>query len=201
MRATNQLSICGEAADTPSLSHVCCGRAFYQFHVAVARQSGVCDTVCVLAQERLLQRAVRPGDPVAISGQLRTYRRLEPGGGRLLVVAYAMGLSMCAMPPENCVELIGCVLHEPVYRKTPLGREICDLFLSVERAFERRDTIPVIAWGHNARAAADWRVGDMAWLEGRLQSRVYRKELPDGRVEERVAYEVSATRIERLPPP
>ncbi len=195
------LSICGEAADVPSWSHVCCGRTFYQFHVSVMRQSGVCDTICVLAQERLLQHTVRPGEPVAVSGQLRTYRHVGPDGGRLLVSAYATGISFCEMPPENRVELVGSTMHEPIYRKTPLGREICDLFLSVERAFERRDTIPVIAWGHNARAAADWRIGDMAWLEGRLQSRAYRKELPDGRSEERVAYEVSATRIERLPPP
>jgi len=201
MRATNRLNICGEAADTPAFSHVCCGRPFYLFHIAVPRQSGVVDTVCVLAQERLLQRAVRAGDPVAVSGQIRTYRRVDDAGSRLLIVAYAMGLSLCTMPPENSAELTGSIWHEPVYRKTPLGREIRDLFLSVERAFGRHDTIPVIAWGHNARAAADWHAGDMVWTEGRLQSRVYRKDLGGGRVEERVAYEVSAARIERLPPP
>ena len=197
---TNRLLLSGTAAGEPAFDHVCCERAFYSFPLDVARKSGAFDTLRVLAAEHLLSLKIDLGDPISIAGTLRAYRHTDADGAHLCVVAFARELLYVKTEPENHVELVGVISRAPVYRKTPLGREICDLFLSVERAFLRRDCLPVIVWCAAAREAGSWQSGDAVKVIGRLQSRDYVKTTPDGHALTKTAYEVSASHIARLEP-
>lgn len=194
----NALDLTGTIAEMPAFSHDVFGEAFYQLTLAVPRLSGVNDMLPVTASERLLD-IVAPelGMPLHLEGQVRSYNKMVEGQGRLLITAFAQKLT----PPTgdenpNTVILTGALCKPPAYRTTPFGREIADMMLAVNRAFGKSDYIPCIAWGRNARYAARLTVGDHIVVEGRLQSRPYQKQLPDGTVLEKVAYEVSVSRLE-----
>ena len=197
MQQENSIVLAGRLFDLPSFSHVSNERRFFRFALAVQRMSGVEDILPVICEERLLPPVAAPGDPLSVRGQIRAYSRCD-GGARLLIAAFCTSLSMGMQEPENRVYLCGRLTRPPVFRGTPLGREIADVFLAVSRGFGKSDYLPVIAWGRNARIVSGWQAGDRVEATGRLQSRVYQKTLPDGTVTERTAYEVSATSIKRV---
>lgn len=188
----NRIILRGTLASAPVFSHENHGRRFYCFSLEVPRLSGTADTLRILAPEPMLNllEAVE-ADYVEASGQIRSFNNRMEGGRKLLISVYATSLRLCCGEPANHVELAGAVCKPPSLRKTPLGREICDIMLAVNRPYRRSDYIPCIFWGRTAREAARLAVGDRLSLTGRLQSRVYNKVLEDG-VEKRIAYEVSA---------
>ena len=192
----NQLTLCGVIETAPVLDHEVFGENFYRMDVSVPRLSGAQDLLPVTISERLMNSQVTPGVRIGIVGQLRSYNKVMGGSGRLLLTAFAQRL---AAPDEienpNIIHLTGAICKPPAFRTTPFGREITDLMLAVNRAFGKSDYIPCIAWGRTARYAAGRSVGDKLEVQGRFQSREYQKQMPDGTVMNRVAYEVSLSRL------
>ncbi len=183
----NQLTLCGVIENTPVLDHEVFGENFYRLDIRVPRLSGASDLLPVTVSERLMNSQVTPGVRITIHGQLRSYNKVMGGAGRLLLTAFAQRL----LPPDddenpNTIRLTGAICKPPSFRTTPFGREIADLMLAV---------IPCIAWGRTARYAASLNVGDKLEVQGRFQSREYQKQLPDGTVINRMAYEVSLSRL------
>jgi len=198
-RPVNALNLTGFIAEMPMFSHNVSGEAFYQLTLAVPRFSGIHDMLPVIASERLLDR-VSPEMrlPLKLWGQVRSHNKAIDGQMRLLIMAFARRLA----PPggdenPNTVTLTGALCKPPTYRTTPFGREITDMMLAVNRAYGQSDYIPCIAWGPTARDAARLSVGARIIVEGRLQSRPYQKQLPDGTVLDKVSYEVSVHRLKR----
>ena len=132
-----------------------------------------------------------------VRGEIRSFNNHSGQGRRLVITVYARSITLWDGAPENSVTITGAVCREPVYRHTPLGREITDLMLAVSRKYRRRDYIPCILWGSVARMGAQCPVGTELCIQGRLQSRSYVKQTSDG-PEERIAYEVSAITAQRL---
>ena len=192
----NALVLCGVIETEPVLDHEVFGENFYRLDVSVPRLSGAQDILPVTISERLMNSQVAPGTRVGIVGQLRSYNKVMGGAGRLLLTAFAQHL---VAPDEtenpNIIRLTGAICKPPAFRTTPFGREITDLMLAVNRAFGKSDYIPCIAWGRTARYAAGLNVGDKLEVQGRFQSREYQKQMPDGSVINRVAYEVSLSRL------
>ena len=185
----NEVLLAGTAQDAPALSHENHGARFYRFSLEVPRLSGQADVLPVLLPEdRLLP--LGPGDPVRIQGQLRSFNNRSGVGSRLVLTAYAQEAETGDGTAQNHIRLAGALCKPPVYRRTPLGRGICDLMLAVNRRYGRADYLPAIAWGQVAARCAGLQVGDPLSLEGRVQSRLYRKVTESG-IQDRVAYEVS----------
>lgn len=193
----NRVYVLGKVATTPEFSHEVMGEGFYDFVVAVERLSGQIDEIPVTISERLIGDNLDVGADIGICGQLRSYNKMADGKSKLVLRVFVRELAECDPDVPNYIEIEGYVCKQPVYRTTPFGREICDLLLAVNRAYNKSDYIPAIAWGRNARYAETFSVGDRVRVEGRIQSRVYQKTLDDGSVEERTAYEVSVTKIEK----
>ena len=193
----NHVTLCGKAQSEPVLSHVNHNVPFYKFILAVPRLSGQVDALPIIASGTQLALApFSPGDTLTVQGQLRSYNKVMGGAGRLLLTAFAQRL----LPPDdsenpNVIHLTGAICKPPAFRTTPFGREIADLMLAVNRAFGKSDYIPCIAWGRTARYAAGLSVGDHLEVQGRFQSREYQKQMPDGTVMNRMAYEVSISRL------
>ena len=181
---TNQLSLCGEVTEEPQFDHEVFGEAFFHTILSVPRLSGAYDLLPLTISERLMAEGFRQGMTVAVSGQLRPYNKVMGGAGRLLLTACAQRRRPVD-PGENpnTVLLTGALCKPPSFRTTPFGREIADLMLAVNRSYGKSDYIPCIAWGRTARFAAGLSVGDRIGLQGRFQSRVYQKQLPDGTVQ------------------
>ena len=198
----NQLTLCGVIETEPVLDHEVFGESFYRMDIRVPRLSGAQDLLPVTISERLMNSQVTPGVRLCVSGQLRSYNKVVGGSGRLLLTAFAQRL----LPPDeaenpNIIRLTGALCKPPSFRTTPFGREIADLMLAVNRAFGKSDYIPCIAWGRTARYASGLSVGDRLEVQGRFQSREYQKQLPDGTVINRMAYEVSLSRLTCLKEP
>ena len=195
----NVLKLCGVIESAPVLDHEVFGEQFYRMELKVPRLSGTYDLLPVTVSERLMEGEVAPGMQIGISGQLRSYNKVIGGSGRLLLTAFAQQLET---PDEtqnpNTVQLTGAICKPPSFRTTPFGREIADLMLAVNRSFGKSDYIPCIAWGRTARYAATLQVGDKLRIQGRFQSREYQKQMPDGNVINRIAYEVSISRLSCL---
>ena len=188
----NTVTLRGSLQALPQLSHENHGKRFYRFCLEVARLSGAVDILPVIAEETILN-TIDPtaGAMITVVGQIRSHNNREAGIRRLLIFVYAGVLIVEDGPPINDVTLCGPLCKEPVYRRTPLGREICDVMLAVPRAFHRADYLPCILWGRTAREVADCHVRDQITVCGRLQSRLYTKLTDEGPVE-RTAYEISA---------
>lgn len=195
----NLLHLCGVIEHTPVVDHEVFGEQFYRMELNVPRLSGASDLLPVTISERLMNSEVAPGVRISITGQLRSYNKVIGGTGRLLLTAFAQHLDA---PDDNenpnIVQLTGAICKPPSFRTTPFGREIADLMLAVNRSFGKSDYIPCIAWGRTARYAASLQVGDKLKIQGRFQSREYQKQMPDGAVINRVAYEVSISRLSCL---
>ena len=189
---TNQLSLTGVIMENPQFDHEVFGEAFFRTVLSVPRLSGAFDLLPLTISERLMGEDFQQGATVAIGGQLRSYNKVMGGAGRLLLTAFAQHLRPVDEEENpNTVFLSGALCKPPSFRTTPFGREIADLMLAVNRSYGKSDYIPCIAWGRTARFASGLNVGDHV----QLQSRVYQKQLPDGTVQERTAYEVSVSRL------
>lgn len=190
----NRVQLCGTVDSAPALSHVNHGVSFYKFTLAVERLSGLADKLTVIAAQPLLESAaIREGDTVTVRGQLRSFNNKSGQGSRLVISVFAQTLTAGGAGPLNHIQLSGILCKQPVLRRTPLGREICDMILAVNRRYGRADYLPCIAWGAVAQQAACLHTGQRFTAEGRVQSRVYTKN-ENGVLTDRTAYEVSVMR-------
>lgn len=197
----NRVILRGSLAGLPAFSHENHARRFYRFFLEVERLSGTADVLPVIAAEDVLNTMdLSGGGRIEVRGQLRSFNSRAPSGRKLILSVYAAELETSDEGPENLVELTGALCKPPVYRRTPLGREICDVMLAVSRPYHRTDYLPCILWGRTAQAAAQLPPGAQLALTGRLQSREYVKLLPGGS-ETRVAYEVSTAAAEAVSAP
>lgn len=173
---------------------------FYRLFVSVKRSSGTEDIVPVLASERLLGEEEIRGKRIWVSGEIRTYNLHEGEQSKLIVNVFAKEMELFDETEEcndiNNIYLEGYLCKAPVYRKTPLGREISNFILAVNRHYGKSDYIPCICWGRNARWAAGLEVGEKIRVSGRIQSREFKKRISDMEVESRIAYEVSVSEME-----
>lgn len=198
---TNQATVIGQIADTPVYSHTILGEEFYKMNLICPRLSGYEDIIPVAVSGRLLDISADPaGRKVCVRGPFCSYRRHDVAKARLMLSVHASEtgfLDGAGTDPRtnNQVFLDGYICRMPVYRKTPLGRQVTDLLLAVNRSCGRADYIPCIVWGRGARYAGNLSVGTRATVQGRIQSRGYTKRFPDGTEEERTAFEVSVNVI------
>lgn len=188
----NQIILRGSLVSLPEFSHENHGRRFFRFLLEVPRLSGAVDTLPVIAEERVLDAMdLSAGEMLTVTGQIRSHNERTDGRRRLLIFVFALSILCEDGEPINDVLLEGPICREPVFRRTPLGRDICDVMLAVPRAFKRADYLPCILWGKTAQMAATCRTRDRLQICGRLQSRVYTK-LTEFGCEERTTYEISA---------
>lgn len=197
----NQVTVMGEIVSTFSYSHEIFGEGFYMVDVKCKRLSESYDIIPVMVSERLIDvTGDYMGALICVTGQFRSYNRHEEHKNRLVLSVFAREISFIEEMEEssktNQIFLDGYICKEPVYRKTPLGREIADLLLAVNRPYGKSDYIPCICWGRNARYANQFKVGERCAVWGRIQSREYMKKLDDENVEKRVAFEVSVSKME-----
>ena len=190
--SNNSVILRGELAGLPEFSHENHGRKFYRFTLEVPRLSGTVDRLPVVAESYLIEK-IDPfsGEMVTVTGQIRSHNCRLEGARRLLIFVFAQSIVVEDGEPLNEVVLEGPLCREPTYRRTPLGREICDVMLAVPRGYHRADYLPCILWGRTAQELSQCCIRDKVRICGRLQSRDYTKQTSDGPVE-RTAYEISA---------
>lgn len=194
----NTARLIGCMTGRPVFAYTSRGISCYTFPLTVTRLSGTEDTVNVICDEALLGAvAVTEQQRLAVTGELRTHNNRTGVGSRLKVYVYAEAIETTDGQAENSIRLRGAICKKPVYRITPLGREICDLHAAVNRASGQSDYIPCICWGRNALNASVMEVGTTVELTGRLQSREYIKQTEAGE-EKRIAYELSVATIEEV---
>ena len=203
----NQLVLVGKVTSDKRFSHEIYGEKFYIFDLSVPRLSGNADIIPITISERLLlEEDLSIGKNIIIEGQFRSYNSYENERNRLVLTVFAKEIKFSEEQEEdfkpskenvsNEVTLIGYICKKPIYRKTPFGREIADILLAVNRAYNKSDYIPCIAWGRNARFCENVPVGTQVKIVGRVQSRQYEKKYEDGTSEIKVAYEVSIASLE-----
>lgn len=192
----NQITLRGSLTALPYFSHENHGRKFYRFILEVPRLSGAVDLLPVVAEEGILNALdLSGGDMLTVSGQIRSHNVRTDGVRHLLIFVFAAAITAEDGDPVNDVIIEGPLCKEPIYRRTPLGREICDVMLAVPRAFKRADYLPCILWGSTAQDASECHTRDRIRIYGRLQSRIYTKMTENG-PQERTAYEISALTAE-----
>lgn len=193
----NRVCIMGEIVSEATFSHEVYGEGFYEFFVKVTRLSGQADILPITVSERLIQESMlRKGKTVCATGQFRSYNKIENGKSRLMLTVFIR--EILETPPvkaPNSILLSGYICKPPVYRTTPFNREIADVLIAVNRAYNKSDYIPCIAWGRNARFVKNLAVGDRIAVSGRIQSREYQKRLSETEVKTMTAYEVSVSKL------
>ena len=197
----NQVTIMGEIVGDFSFSHEIFGEGFYMVDISVDRLSDSTDIIPVMVSERLLDISDDyKGMKVSITGQFRSYNSHEEKKNKLVLSVFAREIEFVDDIEEssktNQIFLDGYICKAPIYRKTPLGREIADLLLAVNRPYGKSDYIPCICWGRNARFASTFEVGSRCTVWGRIQSREYMKKISEEQLERRTAYEVSVSKLE-----
>lgn len=202
----NSLVLMGKVANEKTFSHEIYGEKFYQFSLSVPRLSGNADNIPITISERLFRdEDIAVGKNVKVNGQFRSYNGYENNKNRLVLTVFVKDIEFLPDGDEvltdkdvvsNEVDLTGFICKPPIYRQTPFGREITDILIAVNRAYNKSDYIPCIAWGRNARFCSKMPVGTEVKVTGRVQSRNYEKKYEDGTVEQRVAYEVSVSNLE-----
>ena len=206
----NYLTLVGEVTGEKKFSHEIYGERFYLFNLNIARLSGNSDIIPITVSERLLtEETLTQGKKILVKGQFRSYNSYENEKNRLILTVFAKDLVELNETEQeeenemakkdtvtNEVVLVGYICKKPIYRQTPFGREISDILLAVNRAYNKSDYIPCIAWGRNARFCQNLEVGSQVKIVGRVQSRTYEKKYEDGSIETRVAYEVSIGSLE-----
>ena len=206
----NYLTLVGKVTGEKKFSHEIYGESFYIFNLMIPRLSGNSDSIPITVSERLIkEETLQEGHQLLVKGQFRSYNSYENEKNRLILTVFAKDIVEVEEKEEdeenemvkkdtitNEVVLVGYICKKPIYRQTPFGREISDLLLAVNRAYNKSDYIPCIAWGRNARFCQDIEVGTQVKVVGRVQSRQYEKKHDDGTVEVRVAYEVSVGSLE-----
>ena len=197
-QSINSVILRGSLLALPELAHENHGRKFYRFYLEVPRLSGAVDILPVVTEERNLnQLDLSGGSMLTVRGQVRSHNIRTDGKRRLLIFVFAGSVMTEDGEPINQVTLAGPLCKEPTYRRTPLGREICDVMLAVPRAFRRADYLPCILWGRTAQELSVCHTRDRIRINGRLQSRIYTK-VTEGGPQERTAYEISALTAEIL---
>ena len=192
----NQITLRGSLLALPHLSHENHGKKFYRFTLEVPRLSGAVDLLPVVAEEKIMNAFnLSGGEMLTVTGQIRSHNVRENGVRHLLIFVYALQIVCEDGEPVNDVIIEGPLCKDPTFRRTPLGREICDVMLAVPRAFKRADYLPCILWGRTAQEAAQCHTRDVIRIYGRLQSRIYTKLTEEG-AQERTAYEISALTAE-----
>lgn len=199
----NYVEVCGEVVSDFTFSHEVFGEGFYMLDVSVKRLSDSCDVIPLMISERLIDvNEDYRGACIHASGQFRSYNRHEEKKNRLVLSVFVRELEFVSEEMENAnanqIFLDGYICKAPVYRKTPLGREIADILLAVNRPYGKSDYIPCICWGRNARWASCIEVGNRIAICGRIQSREYQKKISETEIENRTAYEVSVFKMEDL---
>lgn len=206
----NYLTLVGKVTGEKNFSHEIYGEKFYVFNLEIARLSGNADIIPITVSERIItDEMLMQGKQLLVKGQFRSYNSYDNEKNRLILTVFAKDVVEVEENNEeeenemakkdtvtNEVVLVGYICKKPIYRQTPFGREIADVLLAVNRAYNKSDYIPTIAWGRNARFCQNLEVGTKVKLVGRVQSRMYEKKHEDGTVENRVAYEVSIGSLE-----
>ena len=197
---SNQVTVIGQLMTEFQYSHQMYGEKFYMAEISVNRLSDYADTIPVMFSERLIDtQDSYIGLCIQVDGQFRSYNRHEENGNSLKLFVFAQELGFVSELPKgennNQIFLDGYICKPPIYRKTPLGREIADLLIAVNRSYGKSDYIPCICWGRNARFASTFEVGGHVQTEGRIQSREYVKKVSETEMEKRIAYEVSVSKI------
>ena len=206
----NYLTLVGKVTGEKKFSHEIYGERFYTFSIEIPRLSGNADIIPITISERLFKEEdLQEGKQLLVKGQFRSYNSYENEKNRLILTVFAKDIMEVEEKEDeeenemtkkdiitNEVVLVGYLCKKPIYRQTPFGREISDLLLAVNRAYNKSDYIPCIAWGRNARFCQNLEVGSQVKVVGRVQSRAYEKKYEDGTVETRVAYEVSVGSLE-----
>ena len=216
----NYLTLVGRVTSEKQFSHEIYGERFYSFDLSIPRLSGNADVIPVTVSERLINdEMMKLGSKLLIKGQFRSYNSYENEKNRLILTVFAKDIEKLEEPKQevevdeegkevpvndfvkkdlvtNEVVLIGYICKKPIYRQTPFGREIADILLAVNRAYNKSDYIPSIAWGRNARFCQNLEVGTEVKIVGRIQSRNYEKKYEDGTIVKKVAYEVSVGSLE-----
>lgn len=197
----NQVTIAGEVVSEFTFSHEVYGENFYIVNIAVCRLSNSYDIIPVMVSERLMDvKEDYKGCILQATGQFRSYNRHEEKKNKLVLSVFAREIEFVDDIEEsaktNQIFLDGYICKAPIYRKTPLGREIADLLLAVNRPYGKSDYIPCICWGRNARFASTFEVGSRCAVWGRIQSREYMKKISEDQLERRTAYEVSVSKLE-----
>lgn len=202
---SNQVTIIGEVASEFVFSHEVFGEAFYTVDVSVKRLSDTYDQIPVLISERLIEvNKDYEGYGIKVTGEFRSYNKHEEGmKNRLVLSVFAREIEFVDDEEElldglktNIIILDGYICKKPLYRKTPLGREITDILLAVNRPYGKSDYLPCLLWGRNAKFASGFEVGEHVKVTGRIQSREYTKKISETESELRVAYEVSVSKVE-----
>jgi len=199
----NQVVIMGEIIGDFEFSHEIFGEGFYMVDVRVERLSDSNDIIPLMVSERLVNIDQDfKGQFIVVTGQFRSYNRHEERRNKLVLSVFAREIDFIDSIDENTqtnqIYLDGYICKEPIYRKTPLGREIADLLLAVNRPYGKSDYIPCICWGRNARYASGFIVGERCAIWGRIQSREYMKKISEDQISKRIAYEVSVSKLELL---
>ncbi|MBV1819433.1 single-stranded DNA-binding protein [Bacteroidales bacterium MSK.15.36] len=197
----NRIYLEGVISSKLEFSHEMYGEGFYTFFLEVSRLSEAKDVLYVTVSERLIMDMdLKIGSEVVIEGQLRSYNKFINGSNRLILTVFARNIYFCTEKSKNPNQIFlnGFICKEPVYRTTPFGREISDVLLAVNRAYNKSDYIPTIAWGRNSRFCKGLKVGDNIRVWGRLQSREYQKRISEDEFVKKVAYEVSISKMERV---
>jgi primosomal replication protein N len=199
----NQVTIVGEIVSDFTFSHEVFGEGFYSVEVSVERLSDSVDIIPLLVSERLVDVTQNyEGELILAYGQFRSYNRHEERKNKLVLSVFAREIEFLDEEPEdiktNQIILDGYICKAPIYRKTPLGREIADLLIAVNRSYGKSDYIPCICWGRNARYASGFEVGGHVQINGRIQSREYIKKISEDETQKRTAYEVSVSKIDYL---
>ncbi len=199
LQENNKVQLEGRVDSEPEWSHEIYGEVFYKFYISVSRLSDSKDRILITASERILKSInLLNGAYVQIEGQYRSYNNYTGEGSKLILTVFAKNIYPMTETfiSPNYIYLNGYVCKEPTYRTTPFGREIADILLAVNRHYGKSDYIPCIAWGRNAKYCADLEVGTNLKVWGRIQSRTYKKKISEEEFEERVAYEVSVSKLE-----
>ena len=196
----NKVHLQGKIVSLPRLSHKVYDENFYEIDLEVARLSSSVDVIPITVSEKLMSEYnFDIGKEIALNGQFRSYNKQVNGKSKLVLTVFVREIldSLDSTQNTNVIELVGFICKEPVFRTTPFKREICDVLLAVNRAYNKSDYLPCIAWGRNARFTKSLEIGDKVSVVGRIQSREYEKKREDGVVEKKVAYEISIIKISK----
>ncbi len=192
----NKVYLSGTLASLPVFSHEIYGESFFEMNLNVSRLSHQLDVIPITISERLFgDLNFHVGQRIAVTGQFRSYNKMVEGHSKLMLTVFVREVLKPLDEDQNIIEIAGFVCKTPIYRTTPFKREICDVLLAVNRAYNKSDYLPCIAWGRNARFVKDLEIGQKVFMSGRIQSRQYQKKLDEQNTETRTAFEISISQI------
>ena len=195
--SNNKVFLCGKILTEPKFSHESFGEAFYEIKLEVKRLSDQCDIIPITISDKLLTKDMKVGSTLAVKGQFRSYNKIEDQKSKLMLTVFVREvIDYTEDMNPNIIEIVGYICKPPVYRTTPFKREICDILVAVNRAYNKSDYLPCIAWGRNAKYIKDAEVGTQISIVGRIQSREYQKKISEDEVVTKTAYEISVNKIQ-----